>query len=238
MKLRDLLDREVDRHDREWMETIQRLTVTERTEKRQVTIRSRDVERDCRSIMNQLVSSKPKDVLLRTSLTEQGTSTQVQATEKVMVTSNSSFTRKVQFTEAREEYEPSLNCSTGDETMSGESGTFEPVQDNLSVETMLGQQKEKICPGSRIQSDQGTTFCRRSRETSQTDRNIMMWNPSARVMTQSPGRGKTHRRLLPIRMFRRLQFITCWWNGNSAGWIGKCIRIQTQTGIPLMRRAL
>ena len=30
-KLRDLLDREVDRHDREWMETIQRLTVTERT---------------------------------------------------------------------------------------------------------------------------------------------------------------------------------------------------------------
>ena len=35
-KLRDLQDREVDRHDREWMETIQRLTVTERTVKRQV----------------------------------------------------------------------------------------------------------------------------------------------------------------------------------------------------------
>ena len=33
-KLGDLLDREVDRHDREWMETMQRLTVTERTEKR------------------------------------------------------------------------------------------------------------------------------------------------------------------------------------------------------------
>ena len=30
-KLRDLLDREVDSHDREWMETMQRLTVTERT---------------------------------------------------------------------------------------------------------------------------------------------------------------------------------------------------------------
>ena len=29
-KLRDLLDRLVDRHDREWMETMQRLTVTER----------------------------------------------------------------------------------------------------------------------------------------------------------------------------------------------------------------
>ena len=42
-KLRDLLDREVDIHDREWMETVQRLTVTERTEKRQSTIRNRDV---------------------------------------------------------------------------------------------------------------------------------------------------------------------------------------------------
>ena len=39
-KLRDLLDREVDRHDREWMETMQRLTVTKRTEKRPVSIRS------------------------------------------------------------------------------------------------------------------------------------------------------------------------------------------------------
>ena len=72
-KLRDLLDREVDRHDREWMETMQRLTVTERTEKRPVSIRSRGVERDCRSIVNQLVSSMPKEVLLRTSFTEYGT---------------------------------------------------------------------------------------------------------------------------------------------------------------------
>ena len=128
-KLHDLLDREVDRHDREWLETIQRLTVTERTEKRQVTIRSRDVERDCRSIVNQLVNSMPKHVLLRTSFTERGISTQVQATEEVRVKSKSSFTRKVQFTDAREEYEPSLDCSSGEETMSGESGTFEPVQD-------------------------------------------------------------------------------------------------------------
>ena len=47
-KLGDLLDREMDRHDCEWMEIMQRLTVTERTEKRPVTIGSRDVERDCR----------------------------------------------------------------------------------------------------------------------------------------------------------------------------------------------
>ena len=72
-KLRDLLDREVNRHDREWMETMQRLTVTEKTEKRPVSIHSRGVERDCRSIVNQLVSSMPKEVLLRTSLTEHGT---------------------------------------------------------------------------------------------------------------------------------------------------------------------
>ena len=146
-KLRDLLDREVDRHDREWMETVQRLTVTERTEKRQVTIRSRDVERDCRSIVNQLVTSMPKDVLLRTSFTERGKSTQVQATEEVRVISKSSFTNKVQFTDAREEYEPSLTCSSEDETMSGESGIFEHVQDDLSGETMLGQPKDRMLSG-------------------------------------------------------------------------------------------
>ena len=92
-KLRDLLDREVDRHDREWMQTRLRLTVTERTEKRPVTIRSRGVERDCRSIVNQLMISMPKDVFLTTSFTEHRTSTQVQATEEVRVKSKSSFTR-------------------------------------------------------------------------------------------------------------------------------------------------
>ena len=106
-KLRDLLDREMDKHDREWMETMQRLTVTERTEKRPVSIRSRGVERDCRSIVNQLVSSMPKEVLLRTSFTEHGTLNQTQATEEVRVKSRSSFTRRVHFTDAREEYEPS-----------------------------------------------------------------------------------------------------------------------------------
>ena len=241
-KLRDLLDREVDRHDREWMETIQQLTVTERTEKRQVTIRSRDVEQDCRSIVNQLVTSMPKDDLLRTSFTEHRTSTHVQATEEVRVKSKSSFTRKIHFTDAREEYEPSSDCSSGEETLCGDLGTFEPGQDDLSGETMLGQPKDRILsgePGSRRPRDK---IFLESRETSHTDRNTRMWNPLARVMCPLPtrglSRGKTHRRLLPSRMFRRLQFIPCWWNGNSAGWTGKCIRIRTETGIPLMRRAL
>ena len=134
-KLRDLLDREVNRHDREWMETMQRLTVTERTEKRPVSIRSRGVERDCRSIVNQLVTSMPKEVLLRTSFTEYGTSNQKQATEEVRIRSKSSFTRRVHFTDAKEEYEPSPDCSSMDETMSGESDTFEPVKDVSSDES-------------------------------------------------------------------------------------------------------
>ena len=79
-KLRDLLDREVDEQDREWRETMQRLTVTEKTEKRPVIIRGRDVKRDCRSIVNQLVTSMPKEVLLRTSFTEPGKPTPVQVT--------------------------------------------------------------------------------------------------------------------------------------------------------------
>ena len=127
--------------------------------------------------MNQLVTSMPKDILLRTSFTERGKSTPVQATEEVRVKSHSSFTRKVRFTDAREEYEPALNCSSGDKTMSGESGTFEPAQDDLSGETRLRQPKDRMLsgePGSRRPRDR--VFLG-SRETSQTDR-----NPSARVM--------------------------------------------------------
>ena len=58
--------------------------------------------------------------------------------------------------DAREEYKPSLDCSSGDETMSRESRTFEPVQDDLSGETMLGQPKDKKMsgePGSKRPRD-------------------------------------------------------------------------------------
>ena len=149
-KLRDLLDREVDRHDREWMETMQRLTVTERTEKRPVSIRSRGVERDCRSIVNQLVSSMPKEVLLRTSFTEYGTLNQNQTTEEVRIRSKSSFTRRVHFTDAKEEYEPSPDCSSVDETMSGESDTFEPVKDDSSEESDTFEPVQDDLSGERL----------------------------------------------------------------------------------------
>ena len=187
-KLRDLLDRVVDRHDREWMETMQRLTVTERTEKRPVSIRSRGVEQDCRSIVNQLVSSMPKEVLLRTSFTEHGTLNQTQATEEVRMKSRSCFARKVHFTDAREEYEPSPDCSSGEETMSGESDTFEPVKDYLT-RPPRGRRDHlgaEFCPGSRIQSDQWTEFCPESQETSQTTWNMMLGNQSAQVLTRGP----------------------------------------------------
>ena len=149
-KLRDLLDREEDRHDREWMETMQRLTVTERTDKRPVSIRSRGVERDCSSIVNQLVSSMPKEVLLRTSFTEYGTLNQTQATEEVRIKSKSSFARRVHFTDAKEEYEPSPDCSSGDETMSGESDTFEPVKDDLSEESDNFEPVQDDLSGERL----------------------------------------------------------------------------------------
>ena len=146
-KLRDLLDREVDRHDREWMETMQQLTVTEKTEKRPVIIRGRDVERDCRSIVNQLVTSMPKDVLLRTSFTERGKPIPVQVTDEVRVQSKSSFTRKVHFTDAKAEYEPGSDCSSGDETMSGESDLFRTVQDDLSGERLMRPPRDRISSG-------------------------------------------------------------------------------------------
>ena len=147
LKLRGLLDREVDRHDHEWMETMQRLTISKRTEKRPVTTRSRDVIRDCRSIVNQLVNSMPKDVLLRTSYTEHREATIVQTTEEARVKSESSVTRKVQFTEAKEEYEPCSDSSSGDETLSGESCAFGPGQDDLSGKTMSKRPWDRIMSG-------------------------------------------------------------------------------------------
>ena len=183
-KLHDLLDREVDIHNREWMETMQRLTVTEKTEKRPVIIRGRDVERDCRSIVNQLVTSMPKEVLLRTSFTQRGKSTPIQVTEEVRVKSKSSFTRKVDFTDAKEEYEPSSDCSSGDETLSGESGTFGPVQNNLSGEGLMRQPRDRMLSG---ESDSKRP---RDRVLSGESRNIIDrlehdgWNHSAQVMTR------------------------------------------------------
>ena len=126
---------------------MQWLTITQRTEKRPVTIRSRDVVRDRRLIVNQLVNSMPTDVLLRTSYTEHREAIHAQTTEEVRVKSKSSVTRKIQSTEAKEESEPCSDCSSGDETLYGEPCASRPGQDDLSGETMSRQPRDRILSG-------------------------------------------------------------------------------------------
>ena len=92
----------------------------------------------------------PKEVLLRTSFTEYGTLNQTQATEEVRIKSKSSFARRVHFTDAKEEYETSPDCSSGDETMSGESDTFEPVKDDLSEESDTFEPVQDDLSGERL----------------------------------------------------------------------------------------
>ena len=115
-----------------------------------MSIRSRGNERDCRSIVNQLVTSMPKENFLRTSFTEYGTLKQNQTTEEVRIRSKSSFTRRVHFTDAKEEYEPSPDCSSMDETMSGESDTFEPVKDDSSEESDTFEPVQDNLSGERL----------------------------------------------------------------------------------------
>ena len=87
---------------------------------------------------------------MRTSFIEHGTLNETQATEEVRIKSKSSFARRVHFTDAREEYEPSPDCSSGDETMSGESDTFEPVKDELSEESDTFEPVQDDSSGERL----------------------------------------------------------------------------------------
>ena len=59
----------------------------------------------------------------------------------------SSVTWRIQFTDAREEYEPSSDCSFGDETLSGESSHVWPGHDGLSGESTLKGQRDKTLSG-------------------------------------------------------------------------------------------
>ena len=69
---------------------------------------------------------------------------------EVRIKSRSSFARKVHFTDAREEYEPIPDCSSGDETLSGESDTFEPVKDDLSEESDTFEPVQDDLSGKRL----------------------------------------------------------------------------------------
>ena len=146
-KLHDLLDREVEKQHRDWMETLQRLTITEKTVTRSFAIRSRDVERNFRSIVNQLVKSTPKDVLLRTSYVEHQQLTSTWPAQGVSVELESKVARKVQFVDAKKEYEPCSDCSSGDEALSGKSGSIMPGQNHLSGESVPMRPRNRMLSG-------------------------------------------------------------------------------------------
>ena len=83
---------------------------------------------------------------------------------------NSSIARRVQFTDAKEEYEPCSDCSSGDETPSGdetlsvESNQVDEVWNCLGKRVPSGPTR-MVCPRSRCQDNRGTEFCPGSRET-------------------------------------------------------------------------
>ena len=166
----------------------------------------------------------PKEVLLRTSFTEYGTLNQNQTTEEVKIRSKSSFTRRVHFTDAKEEYEPSPDCSSVDETMSGESDTLEPVkddsseesdtvepvQDDLSGERLTRPPRGRILSGESGSKRPITEFCPGSRETSQTTWNMMLENQSTQVLTRDLSPGTTRLKQLPIPICQRSQSTPYW----------------------------
>ena len=105
--------------------------------------------------MNQIVNSIPKHVVLKTSCVVRQQLTSTQSAQGVSVELNSRMARRVQFNDAKKEYEPCSDCSngdetsSGDETLSGESCSIGPGQDDLSGESMSGQPRDSILSGSR-----------------------------------------------------------------------------------------
>ena len=62
-----LLEREVSRDDPEWAAAVASLTVSEKVKNMPSRRQHKEKERDCRTIVQQLVSSKPHEVLTSTS---------------------------------------------------------------------------------------------------------------------------------------------------------------------------
>ena len=143
--------------------------------------------------MNQLVNSIPNDVPLRTSYVERQQSTTTETAQDVSVKLNSSATKRVHFTDAKEKYQPCSDCSSGDQTLSGESFTFGPDQDDLSGESMSGRLGDRVLPGES--------------RNSYTNQMATVHVPSARAMTRSLSPGRMCRRLPPTPTSRRLRFI-------------------------------
>ena len=142
---------------------MQRLTITEKTDRRPVTIQSRGAERGCRSIVNQLVNSMPKDVLLTTSYTEHREATHVRTTEEVRVKPKSSVTRKVQFTDSKKSRTHARTVHLGRDTVRGDMH-FLARTVRLGMKHCPGSQTllrpDRItCPGSQCQSNREMECC-------------------------------------------------------------------------------
>ena len=75
---------------------------------------------------------------------ERQQATGTQTAQEVSVKLRSSVTKRVQFTDSREEYEPNSDCSCGGETLSGEPIHVWPGQVDLSGEFTLKRRRGKI----------------------------------------------------------------------------------------------
>ena len=205
---------------------MQRLTIIEKTEKRPVAIRSRDVELDCRSIVNQLVSSILKDVLHGTSYVECQQSIATQTAQEFNVELRSSVTRRVQFTDTMEEYEPSSDCPSGDKTLSGESCTFGPGQDDLSGETRSKR------PRDRILSGVSRNIMKKSNDDDA--KSIGSSDDSQSQLSQPWENGSETTSNSYVSEIAIHSLLVEW---KQRGLDRDCIKIQTETNIPPTRRA-
>ena len=81
--LGELLEREVTRDDPEWAAAMSSLTVSEKVKIKPSRRQHKEKERDCRMIVQQLVPSIPKNVLMSTSYKRKE---QVKGTQRKTVT--------------------------------------------------------------------------------------------------------------------------------------------------------
>ena len=112
---------------------MRRLNITEKTETRPQAIPNRDIERCYQSIVNQLVNSISKDVLLRTSYVEYQQQNSTQPTQYGKDGSMKKGLRAVLGMFIRRE---SSQESDRDAELSGDSVSIEPGQIDLSGESM------------------------------------------------------------------------------------------------------
>ena len=122
-----LLEREVTRDDPEWAAAMASLTVKGKVKIMPSKRQHKDNERDCRSIVQQLVSSKPHEILTSTSY---GRKEQANDTQKKTVTFED------QDRESEVERKLLQDCLSGRKTMR-KAGEFE-----------INTRDKEVCPGS------------------------------------------------------------------------------------------